>query len=92
MDDLKGLLAEHLAEHSGKAAADQNRACCYFTNVVRPAVVKKLEEAGFKKTSGYFSHRHAREVTFLMMRPTSKGEWADGKAVFPKKKTARKGK
>jgi hypothetical protein len=86
MNNIKKLIADHLAQHAaGAVVSDQNRACCYFASVARPAVISHLEAAGFKKISGYYSHRHARQVSYMMMRPTSKGEWADGKAAFPRR-------
>lgn len=87
MDDFKKLISDHMAaDHQRNAAARDKHACCYFTSVVSPAVINKLKQAGFIKAGGYFSHRHARNVSFLMMRPTNKMEWDSGKAAFPKKK------
>lgn len=85
MDDIKGLITKHL--QTKKVVGVQGDAlCAMFASVVRPAVVKHLEAAGFKKISGYYSHRHARNVSVMMMRPTTKLEWESGKATFPAKK------
>jgi len=101
-DDVRTLVKNHMEQDHAKAVKAGNgngilvnglkHGCAYFANVVKPDVVKKLEEAGFLKVSGYYSHRHNRNVTFMMMRQTSKQEWKDGKARFPvtKKKIAAK--
>lgn len=88
MDDIKKLIQEQLAKDQTRGG--DKKFCAIFTSVVRPAVIKILEAAGFIKIGGYHSHRHARAVSVMMIRPTSKLEWDSGKAAFPKKQARKK--
>lgn len=85
MDDIKKVISDHMAADH-KANPFDKHTCCYFAAVVESGCISALQKAGFKKFGGYHSHRHARKVHFMMFRPTSKLEWADGVARFPRRK------